>query len=122
MSRRTKIASLIVLLVLVSLFAGFVLGAVAAKKVAKKKDNPRFWKETAMKQLEKLHPSDEQRRKFETRVDSAVEELVTIRKDTVTRAEDVVAKAVVDIGAELTPEQREIFDKIKPKPKSAAAE
>lgn len=121
-SRRTKIASLVVLLVLMSLFTGFVLGALAAKGVAKRKDNPRFWKQAAMKQLDKLHPTEEQRVKFEARVDRAVEELVVIRKDTVTRAEGVIADAVIDIAKDLTPEQREIFDKIKPKPKASEAE
>jgi hypothetical protein len=121
-SRRTKIASIMALLVLVSLFAGFILGAVAAKKVAKRKDDPRFWKAAAMKQLEKLNPTEEQQVKFETRVDSAVEELIAIRKDTVTRAEDVVARAVADIAKDLTPEQRVILEKIRPKPKAAEAE
>ena len=113
--RRTKVAFLITLLVLVSLVAGFIMGAIAAKAVAKKKDNPVFWKKTAMAQLNKLHPTEEQKKKFEDRVDSAVKELVTIRKETVTRIQGVVGKAVGDIGKDLTPEQKVIYDKIKPK-------
>lgn len=121
-SRRSKVVFLMLMLVLVSVFTGFVLGAAVAKNVAKRKDDPRFWKRVAMKQLEKLNPTDEQRKKFEVRVDAAVEELVAIRKDTVARAEAVVARAVNDVAQDLTPEQREIFDKIKPKPKPAEAE
>src|SRR5687767_5950233 len=121
-SRRTKVAFLLVLLVMISVAAGFVLGALAAKGVAKKKDDPRVWKKAAMNHLERLQPTDEQGKKFEPRVDSAVEELVAIRKDTVTRAEAAVARAVTDVEQELTPEQREIFAKIKPKPKPADAE
>ncbi|MDZ4287285.1 MAG: hypothetical protein U0984_04970 [Prosthecobacter sp.] len=121
-SRRTKVVSLMVLLVLVSVVFGFVTGAIVAKQVAKKKDDPRFWKQVALKQLEKLHPTEAQRQKFEARVDGAVEELIAIRKDTITRAEAAVAKAAIDIAQDLTPEQREIFDKIKPKPKPVAAE
>lgn len=114
-SRRTKVALLITLLVLVSMTVGFFLGAIAAKAVAKKKDNPVFWKKIAMRQLDKLHPSEEQRKKFDARVDAAVKELVAVRKDVVVRAQTVVAKAAADIDKELTPEQREIFQKIKPK-------
>lgn len=121
-SRRTKVVSMMVLLVLVSIVFGFIMGAIVAKQVAKKKEDPRFWKQAAMKHLEKLKPTDEQRLKIEARVDSAVEELVAIRKDTITRAEATVVKAAVDITQELTPEQREIFDKIKPKPKLVESE
>ena len=117
-SRRTKVAFVIVVLVLVSMVVGFFLGAIAAKAVAKKKDNPVFWKKAAMKQLDKLSPSEEQRKKFETRVDAAVAELVTAKQDIVTRSQVIVAKAVQDINKELTPEQQEIFRKIKPKDKS----
>jgi hypothetical protein len=121
-SRRTRIALLVIVLVAVSGFAGFVLGAIAAKGVANRKDDPRFWKKVAMRKLETLKPSDEQRTRMEKRVDSAVDELVAIRKDTVVRAEQAVARAVADIAAELTPEQRAQLEKIKPKPKTAGAE
>lgn len=114
-SRRTKVAFLITVLVLVSMVVGFIMGAIVAKAVAKKKDNPIFWKKAAMTQLNKLHPTEEQKKKFEVRVDSAVKELVAIRKDTVTRIQGVVGKAVGDIDKDLTPEQKVIYDKIKPK-------
>jgi Spy/CpxP family protein refolding chaperone len=121
-SRRTKIALLVLVLVAVSGFAGFVLGAIAAKGVANRKDDPRFWKRVAMRKLESLEPTDEQRARMEKRVDAAVEELTGIRKETVQRAEEAVARAVADIAAELTPKQREQFDKIKPRSKTAGAE
>ena len=121
-SRRTKVATVMILLVLVSVVVGFILGAIVAKQVAKRKDDPRFWKQAAMSQLEKLQPTAEQRQTFETRVDSAVEELVAIRKDTISRAETAVGRAVTDIEQDLTPEQRATFDKIKPKPKPAGAQ
>jgi hypothetical protein len=122
MTRRLKVGLLLALLVVVSLITGFFFGAVAAKAVAKKKDNPRFWRQVAMKQLEKVHPTDEQRQKFERRVNEAVDELVAIRKETVSRAEAVVNKAVNDIGQQLTPEQQEVYQKIKPKPAGSGSE
>jgi len=114
-SRRTKVVLLISLLVLTSLAAGFVLGAATAKAFVKKKEDPAFWKPGAMKQLEKLHPSEAQRSRFQAILDQAAADLGAIRTETVNRAKAIVAKAVADVDVELTAEQREAFAKIKPK-------
>lgn len=117
-SSRTKAGCLITVLVLVSMTAGFLLGAVATKAIAKRKDNPVFWKKNAMRQLDKLHPDEAQRKKFEVHVDTAVEEMLTIRQDVAIKAKVVLAKALSEIDKELTPEQREHFSKIKPEDQS----
>ena len=114
-SRRTKVVLLLSLLVMVSVAVGFFIGIVLSSIISKKKEDPAFWKQAATKHLEKLHPTDEQRKKFEVRTDSAVQELATLQKEGITRIWDVINRAVADIDKELTPEQREIFEKIKPK-------
>ena len=114
---RFKIVALLSLLVLVSMGAGFFIGIVLSSVINKKKEDPAFWKEAALKQLEKLHPTDEQRKKFETRTDSAVQELAALRREGITRIWDVINRATTDIDKELTSEQRDIFEKIKPKEK-----
>lgn len=114
-TRRTKAVLLLSLLVIVSIGVGFFLGIVLSSVIHKKKDDPAFWKQAAVKHLEKLHPTDEQRNKFEARTDSAVQELTALQKEGITRVWEVVNRAVADIDKELTPEQRDIFEKIKPK-------
>lgn len=114
-SRRLKVGLLLSLLVFVSVAVGFVLGVGLTSAINKKKEQPAFWKSAAMKQLEKLHPTDEQRKKFDARTESAVQELTALRAEGITRIWDIVDRAVADIDKDLTPEQRETFQKIKPK-------
>ena len=116
-SRRIKIGLLLSLLVMVSGVVGFFIGIVLSSAISKKKEQPAFWKQAATKHLEKLHPTDEQRKKFEARTDSAVQELAALQKEGITRIWDVINRATTDIEKELTPEQREIFEKIKPREK-----
>ena len=116
-NRRTKVVLLLSLLVMVSVAVGFFIGIVLSSVINKKKEQPAFWKQAATKHLEKLHPTDEQRKKFGARTDSAVQELSALHKEGVTRIWDIINRATTDIDKELTPEQRDIFEKIKPREK-----
>lgn len=121
-SRRTKAFVLISLLVIVSMGVGFFLGIGLASAVQKKKDDPAFWNEAALKHLEKLRPTDSQRDKFKVRVASAVEDLTEIRNDTLLKVQHVFAQLVADVDKELTPEQHEVFAKMKPRPEDLTLE
>ena len=112
---RTKAVVLMTFLVFAGVVTGFFLGIIVANGVAKKKEKPAFWKEAAHKQLERLRPTAEQRTKFDARTDVAVQELVKVKHDTIQQVWEIVEGAVGDIDKELTPEQREVFGKIKPK-------
>ena len=112
---KTKAVLLILFLVLVSMGTGFFFGVAISSDIAKKKDNPVFWKKAVRKQLDKVHPTVEQRKKFEARTDLAVNELLAIRKDAIGKVWDVVERAVADVEKEMTPEQREKFKALKPK-------
>jgi len=112
---RFKILALLSLLVLISATAGFFVGIILSSVINKKKEDPAFWKQAAMKHLEKLHPTAEQRKVFESHTDAAVRELSTLRKEAIKDVWQVVDRTVVSIDKDLTPEQREIFTKIKPK-------
>lgn len=116
-SRRIKVGLLLSLLVMVSVAVGFFIGIALSSVINKKKEQPAFWKQAATKHLEKLHPTDDQRKEFEARTDSAVQELAALQKEGITRVWDVINRAVADIDKELTPQQREIFEKIKPREK-----
>lgn len=112
---RFKILFLLSLLVLISAGAGFFFGFAVSSSINRKKENPVFWKQAAMKHLQKLKPTDEQRKKFEARTNSAVDELTHLRKEAIKDVWEIVERAVADLDKELTPEQRETFIKIKPK-------
>lgn len=102
------------LLAVVSGIIGFFLGIAAAKAVSKKKDDPAVWHETALKGLEKLHPTDAQRERFRAIVGVAVDELTVVRNSTLETVVSVFNRAVDDIEKELTPEQKQAFAKMKP--------
>jgi hemerythrin superfamily protein len=112
---RFKIVALLSLLVLVSMTAGFFLGAIFANVINKKKENPAYWKQAAMKHLEKLKPDAEQKKRFEVPIDAAVKDLSELRQQAIKDIWKIVDQAVIDIEKDLKPEQRETFEKIKPK-------
>ena len=114
-SPRTKAGCLITLLILFSLGVGFTLGFIVSKGIQKKKEDPTFWKQAAMKHLEKLKPDAAQREKLEVHTDKAVAELTALREEGIKNVWQIVGRAVEGIRQELTPEQKEVFEKIRPK-------
>jgi hypothetical protein len=117
---KLKILFLLSLLVLVSATAGFFVGIVLSSVINKKKDDPEFWKQSAMKQLTKLKPTEAQQKIFEARADASVQELIEIRKQGIRDVWDVIERTLADVDKELTPEQREMLIKIRPKKQEAA--
>lgn len=115
LTRRSKAGLLISLVVLISVAAGFAMGVVLSSVIAKKKEDPVFWKKAAMRHLEKLHPTDEQRKKFEAHTDKAVAELSTLRQKAIQDVWEIVGRAGQGVEQELTPEQKVLFEKIKPR-------
>jgi hypothetical protein len=113
-SRRVKVSLLLVLLVLISGGVGFFLGLGLASAVEKKKDDPVFWNESALKSLERLQPSDAQRERFQEIVGKAVDDLTDVRNDTLQKVYHTFGQALDEIEKELTPEQKEKFNKMKP--------
>lgn len=109
------------LLIVMSIGAGFMLGIIVSKGMQKKKEDPAFWKQAAMKHLEKLDPNDDQRAKFEVHTDKAVSELSNLRDEGIKDVWEIVNRALTEIQQELTPDQRQTFEKIRPKsPESGA--
>jgi hypothetical protein len=114
-TRRTKAGCLLTLVIGFSLGVGFVFGVLAMNAFEKKKENPAFWKESAMKRLEKLHPTDAQRQLFEVHTDKAVSELSALRKDALITVWQIVGRSLTDIEQDLAPEQKATFEKLRPK-------
>jgi hypothetical protein len=114
-TRRTKAGCLLTLVIGFSLGVGVVFGVLAMKAYEKKKENPVFWKESAMKRLEKLHPTDTQRQLFEAHTNKAVSELSDLRTDALVSVWQIVGRTLTRIEQDLTPEQKATFEKIRPK-------
>lgn len=114
---RTSAIVLISLLVVVSVGVGFFLGVIVHSAVVKKKEDPKFWREAALKHLAKIHPTEAQQTVLEQHVDVAVKELTELRKEAIKDIWLIVDRAVASIDKELTAEQRIAFDKIKPRDK-----
>lgn len=112
---RFKILLLLSLLVLVSGGAGFFLGIVLSSVINKKKEDPKFWKEAAMKQLTKLEPTEAQLKTFGTRIDASVQELVELRKQGIRDVWDIIESTLADVEKELSPKQKEKLKEIRPK-------
>ncbi|MEN3943661.1 hypothetical protein WJU23_20345 [Prosthecobacter sp. SYSU 5D2] len=115
-SLRSKAGCVITLLILLSTGVGFTLGILVAKGIQKKKEDPTFWKQAAMKKLDELNPNEAQRKRFEYHTEQAVTELSDLRQEGIRRVWEVLDRALDDIEADLQPEQKETFEKIRPKP------
>lgn len=106
----------LVALVLVSGLAGALLGRRWARSEFECRSDPSHWNQRAMHDLERLVKlTPQQRAKIQGHLDAAVAELKGIRHDTVSRSTAIVMRLVDEVDADLTPEQRLAFQRMKPK-------
>lgn len=114
-SRRFKAGCLMTLLVGFCVGIGFVFGILAHQAWKKKTEQPEFMKWAAMRHLEKLQPTPEQRPKLEAKVDSTIAELMTFKAQAMRTIWDTLDRASADIDQDLTPEQKAKWSELKPK-------
>ena len=111
-----KITVCLLALVAVSVAIGGVLGFNYARRLAQKRFDPTTWHVRAMQGLEKkLKLTPEQKQRVQAQLDAAVKELRVIHNDTVGHASAVINVLLGHIENELSPEQREIFNTMRPK-------
>lgn len=103
------------LLVLFCLGIGFVSGVLVHQGWKKKTEQPEFMKWAAMRHLEKLQLSPEQRPKLEARVNAAVDELTQYRKEAMQTVWEAIDKASTGFEEDLTADQKEQWSKIRPR-------
>lgn len=97
--RTLKIVACLVALVIVSGLAGALMGRRLARVELERRDNPETWNETAMRTFERtVRPTPEQREKIQVCLDGAIEELKTIRSDTIARSTNVIWHLVAQVG------------------------
>ena len=95
--------------------AGFVLGVVAVQVWKKKTEEPDFMRWAARKHLQKLKPSEEQWPKIDERIQTAVDEALQLKARSTRELWDIIERAADGVNEELTPEQRQKWEEIRPK-------
>ena len=121
--RHWKIASCLLAMVLVSALAGGLIGHRAARRQLERRNDPENWNEHVVKVFEHLvKPTPEQGERIQARLDQAVRELQAIRLETISRSTNVIMRLVDDVDRELTAEQRQAFETMKPKPEDLSLE
>jgi len=114
-TRRFKVGCLMTLLIGFGIGIGFIFGILAHQSWKKKTEEPVFMKWAAMKNIDKLDPTPEQKQKLETIVDRAITELIDFKAQALTHIWDIIDRTENEIEAELTPEQKTEWADIKPK-------
>jgi hypothetical protein len=104
-------------LALASGLAGALIGHRVARCHLEARNNPESWNEHVVQEFDRLvKPTSEQAPKLQAHFDRAVQELVAIRADTITKTTNVIWRLVWEVEQELTPEQRNAFQAMRPKP------
>jgi Spy/CpxP family protein refolding chaperone len=111
-----KISLFLLALVAASIVMGALVGRRWARAELVRRDNPETWNESAMRTFDHtVKPTPEQRAKIQSLLDGAVVELKTIRAETIARSTNVIWRLVDQVERELTPEQKQAFEAMKPK-------
>ncbi len=115
--RHWKIVLALFGLVLVSASAGALVGHGLARRALEARNNPQNWNEHVVHEFDRLvKPTPEQGARIQVQLDQAVHELQGIRLDTISRSTNVIGRLIAQVEKELTPEQRQAFEAMKPKP------
>lgn len=111
-----KITACLLALILASGAAGALLGRRWTRSELAQRDNPESWNQAAMRTFERtVRPTPEQRPKIQAALASAVEELKRIRAETIARSTNVIWRLIGEVERELTPEQQQAFEAMKPR-------
>lgn len=117
MKKQGRIVLDLVALALVSALVGGLVGRRWARTELDARNNPQTWNEHVLREFDRVvKPTPEQQPRVQAHLDRAVRELQAIRADTVARSTNVIWRLVSAVEGELTPEQRQAFQAMKPKP------
>ena len=96
--------------------AGGAVGYRLGRDAARARANPETWHERASRRFEEVvRPTPEQGRRLDALLTGALDELRGIRSNTLAQSTATLDRLVAGVEAELTPEQRAAFEKIKPR-------
>jgi hypothetical protein len=114
MKARWKIVLVLIALVLVSGYAGGLIGARIQRQKYWRRIHPEAWNVHAMRTLEgRLHLEPAQKDKVQAVLDSGVVELQQVRGETITKTNAILDRLIAEVERDLSPEQRAEFEKLK---------
>lgn len=115
--RQWRAGLTLVALVLGSGLAGGLIGHRQARRAMEARNDPATWNEHVAKEFDRVvKPAPEQGARIQAHLDRAVGELQEIRRKTIERSTNVIWRLVSEVEKELTPEQLQAFQVMKPKP------
>jgi hypothetical protein len=116
-ARHWKIILALLSLVLVTGLAGALIGHGIARRAMDERNNPENWNEHVVREFDRIvKPTPEQGERIQAHLDRAVRELQQIRQETIAHSTNVIGRLIVEVEKELTPEQRQAFERMKPQP------
>lgn len=115
LSPRTKIGCLFALVASFCIGIGFIGGVIAHQAWKKKSDDPAVMKWMVIKHLAKLDLTPEQHQRIEPKVDAALADLAAMKAEATTEVWQLIDRATASIATELTAEQQQKWQKIRPK-------
>ncbi len=96
---------------------GGLLGHRLARRQLEARNDPATWNEHVSREFDRVvKPTPEQGARIQAHLDRAVAELQIIRLETIARSTNVIWRLVAEVEQELTPEQRQAFEVMKPTP------
>jgi len=115
--RRSWKAGLCLLgIIVATALSGGLIGHRIARRQLDARNNPENWNEHVARQFDRLvRPTPEQGARIQAHLDQAVRELQAIRVGTIASSTNVIGRLIVEVEKELTPEQRQAFEIMKPK-------
>jgi hypothetical protein len=96
--------------------SGALVGYRVARQEMRERSNPEAWHERASRRFEQVvQPTPDQTERLARHLDLALDELKGIRSNAAHRSAVVIDRLVEQVEAELTPDQKEAFERIKPR-------
>jgi hypothetical protein len=115
--RYWKIVLALACVVAASGLAGGFMGHGLARRHFETRNDPANWNEHVSAEFDRVvKPTPEQATLIQAHLDKAVQELQAIRMETIARSTNVIWRLVAEVEQELTPDQREAFEVMKPRP------
>ena len=97
--------------------SGVLIGHRMARRQYEVHNDPETWNVHVAREFDRIvKPTEAQAPAIQAHLDRAVQELQSIRRDTIERSTNVIWRLVTAVERELTPEQRLAFEAMKPKP------
>lgn len=113
-----KHGTILVSLAGIGLLCGLAGGSVGfrlGRQNMQERADPETWHQRASRRFEEtVKPTPEQATRLDAHLQEALAELKRIRGEALTRSTEVIDRLVRQVEAELTPDQKAAFDRIKP--------